>query len=872
MCHVYEPAGNDNAREGARLAFGSYATAVYDFSKAEVIVSLDSDFLACGPASLRYSRDFSARRRLEHGKQTTSRLYVVESSVSSTGSVADNRLPMRPTEIENFARALAAGFGSSVQQGNLSDAHRRWVGAIVKDLNAHRGTSLVIAGDSQPPFIHALAHSINQQLGNVGQTVTFVEPVEGNPVAGTASLQELMGDINAGTVNTLLILGGNPVYTAPADFNFAEAMKKVPLRIHLGLYQDETSELCHWHIPEAHYLESWGDARAYNGLVSIIQPLIAPIYSGKTAHEVVAAFSDQGAGQTGYQLIQDYWRRFFEGGRREPAPPAAARTTQAAAAAQSQIASSQSGGAAASQPQPATGAQPAAATNAQSTTGGSAPAGGTANTEFDRFWRRALHDGFIAGTERQPKTASVGAIQAPPLVTSSADAIEIVFRPDPTIYDGRFANNGWLQELPKPITTLVWDNAAIMSPATAARLNLGSVSGGMSTNRVGSIGGEFFADMIELTIDGRSQAFPAWIQPGHPNDTVTVHLGYGRRRAGRVGLGLGFNAYAIRSSGAQWSARGVQVRATGDTYPIVAAQLHHLIDPQEVGTRDLVRSGTFEEYKKNPSLVHLRHEEAESPHDKHEKAEHHPSLLPEYDYSKGYKWGMAIDLNSCIGCHACVVACQAENNIPVIGKDQMARRRGMHWLRVDAYYKGGVENPQTYFQPVTCQQCEKAPCEIVCPVAATAHSAEGLNDMVYNRCVGTRYCSNNCPYKVRRFNFLLYQDFYTASLKMLRNPDVSVRSRGVMEKCTYCVQRIQEAKIESEKQNRRVEDGEVITACAAACPTEAIVFGDINDTNSRVHRLKNEERNYSLLSLLNTAPRTTYLAAVRNPNPELEEA
>jgi molybdopterin-containing oxidoreductase family iron-sulfur binding subunit len=553
--HVYEPAGNDNAREGARLAFGSYATAVYDFSKAEVIVSLDSDFLACGPASLRYSRDFSARRRLEHGKQTTSRLYVVESSVSSTGSVADNRLPMRPTEIENFARALAAGFGSSVQQGNLSDAHRRWVGAIVKDLNAHRGTSLVIAGDSQPPFIHALAYSINQQLGNVGQTVTFVEPVEGNPVAGTASLQELMGDINAGTVNTLLILGGNPVYTAPADFNFAEAMKKVPLRIHLGLYQDETSELCHWHIPEAHYLESWGDARAYNGLVSIIQPLIAPIYSGKTAHEVVAAFSDQGAGQTGYQLIQDYWRRFFEGGRREPAPPAAARTTQAAAAAQSQIASSQSGGAAASQPQPATGAQPAAATNAQSTTGGSAPAGGTANTEFDRFWRRALHDGFIAGTERQPKTASVGAIQAPPLVTSSADAIEIVFRPDPTIYDGRFANNGWLQELPKPITTLVWDNAAIMSPATAARLNLGSVSGGMSTNRVGSIGGEFFADMIELTIDGRSQAFPAWIQPGHPNDTVTVHLGYGRRRAGRVGLGLGFNAYAIRSSGAQWSAR-----------------------------------------------------------------------------------------------------------------------------------------------------------------------------------------------------------------------------------------------------------------------------------------------------------------------------
>ncbi len=896
--HRYEPAGSDNAIEGARLAFGRAANAIYDFSKADVVVSLDADFLSCGPASVAYARQFADRRRLEEGKTTMSRLYVIESTVTSTGAVADNRLPVKPSEVESFARALAANFGVGVQPSPINDAHRRWVDAIAKDLKAHGGASIVIAGDAQPPIVHAIAHAINEKLGNVGKTVRFTNPIEAGfgGEAGVSSqlqahtIQELVNDINAGLVDTLVILGGNPVYNAPADLNFIEALKKVRLRVHLSHYQDETSELCHWHIPEAHYLESWSDARAYDGTISIIQPLIAPIYSGKTAHEVLAAFTDQPS-QTSYQIVQGYWRKYFDGGFKEPAPPSTAQSSSQAATGQSQASASQTSGAA-----------PASQTNTSRTSTASqsgsapttsppqqkAPVDTTAKGyegDFNKFWRKALHDGFItkpsdnsrAGTEQSSASFAVGQGLASVASAQASEGLEIVFRPDPTIHDGRFANNGWLQEAPKPITTLVWDNAAIMSPATAARLGLGTTSNGIATNKLGYIGGEFVVDQVDLTLDGRTVRAPVWIQPGHPDDTVTVYLGHGRTRAGRVGTGQGFNAYAIRPSTAQWFAGGLQIAKAPGSYSIVATQLHHLINAEEVGVRDIIRSSTFEEYLRNPggeeTNAGAAHEAEAKPTGKTKAlvSEQHPSLYPEDDYSQGYRWGMTIDLNACIGCHACIVACQSENNIPVIGKEQMARRRGMHWLRVDAYFKGNPTNPETYFQPVPCQQCEKAPCEVVCPVAATVHSAEGLNDMVYNRCVGTRYCSNNCPYKVRRFNFLLYQDFYTASLKMLRNPEVSVRSRGVMEKCTYCVQRIQEAKIEAEKQNRPVQDGEIVTACAAVCPTKAVVFGNINDPNSEVARLKQQPRNYSLLDLLNTQPRTTYLAAVRNPNPELQE-
>ena len=838
--HQYDPAGRDNAREGSRLAFGQYANTVYRFDKADVVLSLDSDFLACAPASLRYARDFAAKRRLTEGKREMNRLYVVESTVTNTGAVADQRLAMRPSEVEGFARAVA---GQVVEGSDLSfrmeeplkPEHQKWALAISEDLNKHRGSSIVIAGDSQPPAVHALAHAMNQALGNIGSTVVYTDPVEANPVDQSASLRELVADMDSGQVDVLLILGGNPVYNAPADLNFADVIRKVPLRIHLSLYKDETSELCQWHIPEAHYLESWSDARAYDGTVSIIQPLIAPLYSGKTAHEVLAVFLNEPE-RSSYDIVRDYWKKRFAAGGQEPAINTG--SPQTAPGSQSAV------------PQ----AQPVAST---------APSQ-NAGTGFEKFWRKSLRDGVVANTALQPKSLTLktdwSSQASNPQLPTPNPQLEIVFRADPTIYDGRFANNGWLQELPKPLSKLTWDNAAIVSPATAASLGLGKTVNGLATNRMGSIGGEIIADLVELDYSGYKVTAPVFIQPGHPDNVVTVHLGYGRTVAGKVGTNAGFNAYSIRTSDAPWFGSGLQVSKTGGTYSLATTQSHHLLDTEEVGERDIVRSGTLEEYKKRPSLAPETAEKGEQ-----------PSLYPAFAY-EGYAWGMSIDLNSCIGCSACIVACVAENNIPVVGKEQVARSREMHWLRVDAYYKGGQTNPKTYFQPVPCQQCENAPCEIVCPVAATAHSAEGLNDMTYNRCVGTRYCSNNCPYKVRRFNFLLYQDFYTASLKMMRNPDVSVRSRGVMEKCTYCVQRIQKAKIDSEKEDRQVRDGEIVPACAQACPTEAIVFGNINDSGSRVAKLKSEERNYSLLGELNTKPRTTYLGVVRNPNPEIESA
>ncbi|MGA9767633.1 MAG: TAT-variant-translocated molybdopterin oxidoreductase [Blastocatellia bacterium] len=848
--HQYEPAGSDNAREGARMAFGQYAAAIYRFDKADVVLSLDSDFLSSGAASVRYARDFAAKRRLEEGKSEINRLYAVESSVTNTGALADNRLPVKPSEVQAIVQSLAAMLGA--QGGSAqSTAHDKWISAVANDLKAHRGSSIIIAGDYQPPVVHALAHAMNQALGNVGNTVNYVEPVEANPVDGNQSLRELVADMDADLVDILVIVGGNPVYNAPADLDFAgRMMNKVKLRIHLSLYKDETSELCQWHIPESHYLESWSDARAYDGTATIIQPLISPLYSSKTAHELIAAFSDQ-PDRRSYDIVRDYWQRRMRAGGEEPPvksrnPAATNQGTGATAVATAQATATT---------QPVTtqqaAAQQAAAQPAQ-----------TPPKDFEQFWRKALHDGVILNTAAKPKPVSISGNIAAGATQPPASGVEIIFRPDPTIHDGRFANNGWLQELPKPLSKLTWDNAAFISPATAARYGIGKQNGNLATNEIGKTGGEIIADLLKLDYKGRTLMIPAWIEPGHPDDCVTVYLGYGRTLAGRVGTGTGFNAYAIRTSDSPWFGTGLQVTKTGDTYSLAASQLTHLIDTTDLKDREIVRSGTLEEYKKNPSLSHETH------HSEGEVA----SMFPPYDYSKGYAWSMAIDMNACTGCSACVVACQAENNIPVVGKEQVLRSREMQWLRVDSYYKGDERNPETYFQPVLCQQCEQAPCEIVCPVAATTHSAEGLNDMVYNRCVGTRYCSNNCPYKVRRFNFLLYQDFYTETLKMQRNPDVSVRSRGVMEKCTYCVQRIQRAKIDSEKEDRRVRDGEIVTACAAVCPTEAIVFGDKNDPTSRVSKLKKEERNYDLLAELNTKPRTTYLAVVKNPNPELEKA
>jgi len=901
--HQYEPAGTNSAAMGAQLAFGQPVNTIYRFDRADRVLSLDSDFLSSGAANLRYARDFAAKRRVGEGKTDMNRLYVVETTPTNTGAFADHRFSIKPSQLEMFARALASNLGApgvtndGAQFQNV--AHAKHLFAIAKDLQEHRGKSIVVAGEHQTPAIHALAHAMNQALGNVGQTVVYTDPIEAQPVDQVASLRELVGDIEAGRVEMLVIVGGNPVYNAPIDLALTkERLDKIRtpdgkdgLRVHLSLYDDETSELCHWHIPETHFLEAWGDTRAHDGTVSIVQPLIAPLYKGRSVYEFLAAFTDKPE-QSGYDIVRDYWRTqrletlVASAGTQQPAQG----TAQPAA-----LGTSGSGGnnthgegattghnAAATPsatPSPTPSATPSPAQQQQQ---GAATArtAAAAPANFDEAWRGVVHDGVVPGTAAKEKSVAVRgdwSANLPASPQSAGGQFEIVFRPDPTVYDGRFANNGWLQELPKPLTKLTWDNAAYMSLATARRMF------GLNENDFTYKGREFNAPVVELRHRGQAVRAPVLIVPGQPDDVVTVTLGYGRTRAGRVGTTtedkpLGFNAYRLRTSDAMWQSAGLEVAPTGEEYLLAVTQLHFNMEG-----RDIVRSNTLDQYLHgggdSDREVHggasvATHEGAAQVVGKeiHKEPGHHDSLYPNYEY-KEYKWGMSVDIASCVGCQSCVIACQSENNIPIVGKEQVARSRHMHWLRVDTYFKGLAENPEgAHFMPIPCMHCEIAPCEPVCPVHATVHSAEGLNDMVYNRCVGTRYCSNNCPYKVRRFNFLLYQDFDTPSLKMMRNPEVTVRSRGVMEKCTYCVQRIAYARIEAEKEDRKVRDGEIVTACQSACPTEAIIFGDLNDQNSRVARFHHDKRNYSLLAELNTRPRTTYLSAMTNPNKEIHGA
>lgn len=769
----WEPVNRDNARAGARTAFGQYVEPLYDLTKADVILSLDADFLSSdGADHLLYMRQFASRRRVEDSAENLNRLYVVEADHTVTGGRADHRLPLKASQVDAFARAVAAAAGVSGISGNAPAGAEAFAAAVAKDLVAHHGRAVVIAGDAQPASVHALAHAINAAIG---APVSYVPPSELVPSEQNAALKELVADIDAGHVQMLVIIGeSNPAFSAPADLKFAEAMRKVNLVVHSGLFFDETARLSHWHVPATHFLEAWSDARTVDGTVSIVQPLIQPLYGGKSAHEIVATMSDRPE-RAGYDIVREFW-------------------------------------------------QTAPATQAQ-------------GADFEKQWRKWLHDGVIGGTTFTAGTITI-APDVPARISASPaiDGLELNFRRDLTIYDGRYANNGWLQELPKPMSKMSWDTAAHIAPSTAEANHLKN------------------GDLIKLTHDGRSMQFPVWVMPGHAKDSITVTLGYGRTHAGRLGNKMGFNAYELRGSAAPHFGAATMAKA-GDTYDLVVTQEHWAIEG-----RNLVRSATLEEFKKNPAFV----KEMEHGVPKDGRI----SLYPDKEY-RGQQWGMAIDMNTCTGCMACVVACVAENNIPVVGKEQVKTNREMHWLRIDRYFAGPADSPDVYYQPLPCQQCENAPCEVVCPVAATSHSAEGLNDMVYNRCVGTRYCSNNCPWKVRRFNFLLYQDWNTPQFKMQRNPDVTVRSRGVMEKCTYCVQRINVARIQAKREDRDIRDGEIVTACQAVCPTDAIVFGNINDPNSRVAKLKASPRNYTMLEDLNTRPRTTYLAAVKNPNPSL---
>jgi MoCo/4Fe-4S cofactor protein with predicted Tat translocation signal len=781
--HQYEPVAPHAARAGAKWAFGRDATPQYHVAEADVILALDSDFLAAGPGFLRHARAYAARRQPEG----MNRLYAVEPTVSVTGSSADHRFRMRAQEVPALAYTLAhrLGVAGVPEPPKLAAESAGWVDALVKDLGAHHGSSLVIVGDGQPSYVHSLAHAINETLGNVGKTVVYTEPVEAEPVDQVASITDLCREMKAGDV--LFILGGNPAYTVPPDLGFAEGLAKVGFKARLGLYEDETSALCDWHVPEAHELETWGDVRGSDGTATIQQPLIAPLFGGRSAVELLASLLKHPE-RSGYEVVRSTWR---------------AR----------------------------------------------APKG----QDFETFWQKALHDGVVPETRAKTVQVTVKADLNLGSVGSATSDLEVVFRPDPTIWDGRFANNGWLQELPKPLTKIVWDNAALLSPQTAKQLRV-SVS---ETTRG--------HNLIELNVNGRTVEAPVFILPGQADGSITLHLGYGRLKTGRVGTGAGFDAGRLRTSDAMLFVPGVDVKPTGRSTRLATTQMHHSLEG-----RDLYREGTVGEYQKTPDFArHHPHAHAETPAPDQ-------TLIPKEapDFKPGandYQWAMVIDLNACTGCSACVLACVAENNIPVVGKSEVLNSREMHWIEVDRYFDGTVDEPQVYHQPRTCMHCEKAPCEVVCPVAATLHDHEGLNLMVYNRCVGTRYCANNCPYKVRRFNFFQYADLKNSSLALLNNPDVTVRARGVMEKCTYCVQRINEARYTAELDgNRRIKDGEVTPACAAACPTRAIVFGNQSDPDAAVSRLKTDPRRYDMLAELNVRPRTSYLAKLRNPNPDIQ--
>ncbi len=804
---TWEPAARDNVYQGAAMAFGKPLETIYDLSDARVILSLDSDFLGSMPGWVKYAKDWAKGRNVDGDPSKMSRLYAAEAAPTLTGAVADHRMPMSMVELENFTRALAVELGIAVDFVVLNEVVTKQVKAIAADLQSKPGQVIVIPGEFVSAEVHALCHAINGKLGAVGKCVRYHSAAVYMAGQQGESLKALMAAINAGEIKFLLALGGNPVFNAPADLKFAEALKKVEHTAHLSMHLDETSKVCDWHLAESHALEAWGDGRGLDGTVTLSQPLIDPLYDTKSAWEVLRAVRpSMNSARDSHELLMEMYQ--------------AKGMTEAA-------------------------------------------------------WRNALNEGVVPNTATPPVAAVAQSVasklgKAP---VAKAD-LEILLRPDPTIFDGRFANNGWLQELPKPLTTITWDNTVQISPKLAESMGLAS------------------GDEVEVTTaDGKVRG-AVWIFPGQAERTVTVHFGYGRdMRETLVADGTGFNAYVLQNSNSPFLHSG-SITKTGGKLMVASTQMHHYLEG-----RDIVREETLDEF------LHGGH------HEKH----HHKdiSMFPkqedEFPY-EGPQWGMTIDLNVCTGCHACVTACQAENNIPVVGKDQVMKGREMHWIRIDRYYgtkdmgelggrkpeRADLDNPSTHFMPLACMHCEAAPCEPVCPVAATVHSHEGLNQMVYNRCVGTRYCSNNCPYKVRRFNFFNYNDRKFSDFKLLdgekssrdlrvrlmvNNPEVTVRGRGVMEKCTYCVQRINQARIhaknEAAKGRREKPDpkeGEIITACQQACPTGAIVFGNVADKSSQVSRLKAVKRNYSLIEELNTKNRTTYLTKLRNPNKELENA
>ena len=813
--YSHEPAGRGNVTKAVAAVTGKAGVPVYDFSKAKVVISLDSDFLSRSdnPGALVYARQFAKARRVTGNKGEMSRLYAFEAAPGTVGAMADHRYPVKPSEVYAAGCALANALGIAEPSGAAPANVAADLGAIAADLQKNRSASIVVAGEHQPAEVHQLAFQINQFLGNVGQTVKFVESPEFT--SGFGSLQDLVADIKGAKVKTLLISNTNPVYASAADLKFGELLGAATsvVKIHHGLYFDETAEVCDWHIPMTHSLEAWGDSRSFEGTTSIVQPLIAPLYEGRSEIEVFSGLLGEPKG--GYDLVREtLTAKGFGGG------------------------------------------------------------------SFEKAWREAIHNGTIPNTASATLAMAGGAAPLPAPTKSAG--MEVGFAPDHTVFDGRYANNGWLQETPKPLSKLVWDNVVYMSPSDA------------EANKIA------VDDVVTVKTSAGEVEGTVFILPGHAKGSVTIHLGYGRTAGGTLATlsgvdGGGFSAYKLMSA-KNTSYAPVTITPTGKTQHLSTTQGHSPLGGDRIPDhRDIIREATLEKFNNAEN----KREALMVGHSMDQKEIEENNLMPDEIFEwKGEQWGMTIDMNTCTGCGACITACQAENNISVVGKEQVSRGREMHWIRIDRYYSGSDDNPSVTWQPVACVHCEKAPCEPVCPVAATVHSHEGINQMVYNRCVGTRYCSNNCPYKVRRFNYLNWTDNQaqfsnknkTIStrripgainvpkdnglqlLKMLNNPDVSVRGRGVMEKCTYCTQRINEARIEAKKAGRPIAEGDVITACQQACPSEAIVFGNIADKNSAVAKLRKDPRSYLLLEELQTRPRTSHLAKLRNPNPEIKSA
>ncbi len=777
---AYEPISDENILRGVEAATGEPQLPEYSFDRARIILSLDCDFLGSETGAIKNAANFARSRYPDIESNAMNRLYCVEGNHSITGAMADHRLALPPSKVEIFLLMLIDGLKrldlslpAKIPSADITiEFDRKFVEVLAADLFANKNHALICAGKTQPPTVHALVCLLNSLLNPENELVRY-NRLPYALIPDTVAFNSLMTQIKAGHISTLIMLDTNLAYCAPADIDFAQAVAGVRNKIHFGTYYDETAALSNWHLPAAHYLESWGDAVSIDGVRSVAQPLIAPLYGGRSVVEIAAQLA-AGQPENGYEIVRRTWRGIIE-------------------------------------------------------------------DSFEFNWRKVLHDGFYSESTpnvARPDFTPLGKYLAAEPFSSAPDirhGLELTFIQSPSTYDGRYANLSWLQELPDPVTKITWDNPARIGAALARNLDLRD------------------GDMIAVNNQGAVLELPIIVTPGIADGVIVIELGYGRTAVGRVGNGVGFNTFRLRRSQDPYFVNGVAVAKTGGRYKLVCTQEHH-----SMKGRPLIRQADLAYFRSHPEFAS-------------EMVEHPPlkSLWKEPELTGDYQWGMVIDLNSCIGCGACTIACQSENNIPVVGKEGVARGREMHWIRVDRYFSGSADSPDMLFMPVPCQHCENAPCEQVCPVQATVHDHEGLNAMVYNRCVGTRYCSNNCPYKVRRFNFFNYTKSMPETLKMLQNPDVTVRSRGVMEKCTYCIQRINRAKISAKIENRRVSDGEILTACQQACPTNAITFGDISDSASRVSKMKSDPRNYELLAELNNRPRTSYLARIKNPNPAL---